>query len=299
MTARSPTSRKPLPNGTPNGTTETPVLTIGTTRFTTSELLVAVTFPLTLIAGSVFYHFSPSPATSSSYFSQKTNLFNTLFVKYGWFWTSLAFFLHVSRLRPSLRTKALTRWGLATAWWILITQWFFGAPIMDRAFLWTGGSCQQLEDNGMEMSAGKLFVTSAACKVAGGKWRGGHDLSGHVFLLTHASLFLWAELRPVVGRLGWKGVENAVVATTLGVWWWMLLMTGVYFHTPVEKVGAEFRMLRACADRAIVHRLGRRPNGMGCGLRIRPEDDTSSSRNRRNAVDLSVGRDLVEALYFM
>jgi hypothetical protein len=231
-------SKPPLSNGTTKAKPPSPVLSAHPT-FTPSELAIAISFPATLILASIFHTFSPTEEASTSYFSHKTNLFNTVFVKYGWFWTTLAFIVHLARLRPALRNRALLRWSVATLWWVVVTQWFFGAPVMDRAFLWTGGSCEQLEDQGMEMSRTKFVVTSAACRVQGGKWRGGHDLSGHVFLLTHASLFLWAELEPVVRREGWRKMEDAVVAATVAVWWWMLLMTGVYFHTAIEKVCQE------------------------------------------------------------
>jgi len=108
---------------------------------------------------------------------------------------------------------------------------------MDRAFLVTGGTCEMLDAAGpdaMGMSTGKLLITSAACKLQGGRWRGGHDLSGHVFLLTHASLFLWSELLPFLKAGIWGWVSSAVVAI-LCMWWWMLLMTGIYFHTWTEK----------------------------------------------------------------
>ena len=44
------------------------------------------------------------------------------------------------------------------------------------------------------------FVTGQACKAVGGTWRGGHDISGHVFILVLGSAFLGLELLPVVGR---------------------------------------------------------------------------------------------------
>ena len=124
----------------------------------------------------------------------------------------------------------------------------------------------------MDMSAGSFVVTSAACRVAGGKWLGGHDLSGHVFLLAHASAFLWAELEPVV-RGGWSGVENVVVGATLAVWWWMLLMTGVYFHTAVEKVSLRRRCgCVRCADGDVVHGIGCGVGALGVGVWIFVEE---------------------------
>jgi hypothetical protein len=207
----------------------------------TSGLVIASIYPITLALATAFYLLSPSPASSESYFSQKKNIFNILFVKYAWFWTTVAFLGHVSRLRHSSLSKAALRWGIATFWWIAVTQWFFGPPIMDRAFMWSGGACETLDrvnsqETDLGMGKGKLLLTSVACKMAGGKWSGGHDLSGHVFLLTHASLFLWSEVLPALKVGRWQGKENGVVLAVVAIWWWMLLMTGIYFHTWKEKV---------------------------------------------------------------
>ncbi|TGZ79191.1 hypothetical protein EX30DRAFT_333758 [Ascodesmis nigricans] len=209
---------------------------------TPTDLLLFSLYPSTLLLASIFYHLSPSDAAHLSYFSGKRNILNVVFVKYGWLWTTLVFLLHTSRLQHSSRQKACLRWFLSTLWWVLITQWCFGPPIMDRTFIWTGGSCRRLgeleavEEMGGEVAGIEMAVTSAACKVAGGQWTGGHDLSGHVFLLTHASLFLWSEVLPWVRRFGWRGVRTGAVVAVLAIWWWMLLMTGVYFHTATEKI---------------------------------------------------------------
>lgn len=109
---------------------------------------------------------------------------------------------------------------------------------MDRTFIVTGGTCRAVaEDPSVreKMGTAAVVATSAACKVAGGSWSGGHDLSGHTFLLTHASLFLWSEVAPGLMTGDWDVGVWSVVAC-LGIWWWMLLMTGVYFHTWREKV---------------------------------------------------------------
>ena len=138
---------------------------------------------------------------------------------------------------------------------------------MDRGFRVSGGACVlagAMEGTG---GAGK-FVTGQACKAVGGQWRGGHDISGHVFILVLGSLFLSLEVLPVLvrgkggreervvvgrdGRVG--GAEREAVGEEgeegegewrVGVWapmvvaglsWWMLLMTAAYFHTWFEKV---------------------------------------------------------------
>ena len=114
----------------PSGSTEKPTVAPDAPNplaavFETPEYLVGVIYPATLLIAGTFSLLSPSPAASSSYFSLKTNFFNVVFVKYGWAWTTLAFALHLRRVRAS-RSKAVIRWGLATVWWILVTQWCFG-----------------------------------------------------------------------------------------------------------------------------------------------------------------------------
>ncbi len=110
----------------------------------------------------------------------------------------------------------------------------------------------------------KEYVTGQACKAVGGQWRGGHDISGHVFILVLGSAFLGLEVLPAlvgerglreerrvrgrdgrVGRAegeavggeegeGKSGVGAPMVVA--GLSWWMLLMTAAYFHTWFEKV---------------------------------------------------------------
>ncbi|KAK6510348.1 hypothetical protein TWF506_009462 [Arthrobotrys conoides] len=223
-------------------------------------ILISLIYPATIVLGSLFSIISPI-GQSASYFSRKNNIFNVLFVKIGWFWTTVAFLVHVANLRhPNVthtRSKALVRWGLATLVWVLVTQWFFGPPLMDRTFTVTGGSCRPSYDTQSLALAAKSeqAFTSAACKGVGGKWDGGHDLSGHAFMLTHASLFLWAETLPRLVDSMWRGTVGPRNLTPLmaewfgvhwfvwgilGLWWWMLLMTSVYFHTWPEKVSGWF-----------------------------------------------------------
>ena len=124
-----------------------------------------------------------------------------------------------------------------------------------------------------EMSSTEKAFTHAACKTIGGQWRGGHDISGHVFLLILGSAMLWLELLPALLRMeGLREarriltsdglVRSAAIETVdepaqgqgknmkipeetslgvkaalgvAGMSWWMLLMTAAYFHTWFEK----------------------------------------------------------------
>ncbi|EUC35530.1 hypothetical protein COCCADRAFT_90475 [Bipolaris zeicola 26-R-13] len=292
------TQRKPLSaesNGTPT-TAETPA---GNMRLPTSSArrspflptrleaqLIAI-YPLTLLLGSVFSTLSPStrnaPYSASlqshpaefapSYFAQKKNVFNVYFVKVGWLWTTLAFAVFVI-FHPSFgqgastrRLRAFLRYSLVTMWWYFLTQWFFGPPLIDRGFRFTGGQCELLrnDDARDDMSTPREYITAATCKAVGGTWKGGHDISGHVFLLILGSSLLWLEFLPALtrveglrdgrlitlpdGKVASVAVEKDLAKTegeatargvkfALGVaalMWWMLLMTAAYFHTWFEK----------------------------------------------------------------
>jgi len=174
------------------------------------------------------------PEHAPSYFATKRNVFNVYFVKVGWFWITLALVAFVAlgsrssralgaRLRQRRagksgdgaaqakareegearlrrRWQAGLRWSLATLFWYATTQWFFGAPLIDRGFVLSGGACDGAEREAVlaDSPSVKALVTHAACSVAGGKWRGGYDMSGHVFLLVVGSGMLWLEMLPVL-----------------------------------------------------------------------------------------------------
>ncbi|PYH43210.1 putative inositol phospholipid biosynthesis protein Scs3 [Aspergillus saccharolyticus JOP 1030-1] len=244
-------------------------------------------------------HFTFPPAKPVNYFARKDNLFNLYFVKVGWLWTTLAFVLllltqpaytggrHSSRSssvgvsgaathRSRRTTQAIIRYALATTVWYFTTQWFFGPAIIDRSFVLTGGKCEravpQAEDPYTTTDLGTL-ATAVACKSAGGAWRGGHDVSGHVFLLVLMTSLVgfevWGGQCGGDGGLGkkedvvvegererekekQKGLEGAEAESAeddgLGVWsvrlasmvmglgMWMLLMTAIWFHTWFEKL---------------------------------------------------------------
>jgi len=94
-------------------------------------------------------------------------------------------------------------------------------------------------------------------------WKGGHDISGHSFLLILSTLFLLTEISPTLsllaGRSSGAASSNVMPSVPRGnrtilesnamrkwaaiatfglccIWWWMLLMTSLYFHTPQEKI---------------------------------------------------------------
>lgn len=266
---------------------------------TPMERLVLLLFPAILLFGTIFSVVSPQtrsapydPITQShpqdadaapSYFARKSNVFNVFFVKRGWGWTTFAFYFFLLT-HPSggvswldvnpRRLRGILRWAAVTGWWFLVTQWCFGPPVIDRGFQWTGGKCdlveQKLGAGGPDDADVADVLTAVACKAAGGKWRGGHDISGHVFLLVLGTAFLMQELGWAVGRWHAASVEERCVvmadgavksanveadpgaghsrgqhslgvggktaSAVAGLNLWMLLMTGIYFHTWFEKL---------------------------------------------------------------
>jgi Inositol phospholipid synthesis and fat-storage-inducing TM len=249
---------------------------------------------------------TPKTPQALNYFAGKQNILNLYFVKIGWFWTTLAFILlqltnnttisdltqkqpPSSRANPNTKNplvQAFLRYSLITLSWILTTQWFFGPALIDRSFTSTGGRCvprTTFTPNTNPLSEAPLadidlssVATNLSCKAAGGKWLGGHDVSGHFFMLVLSSAFLFLEFfiseaqynyntqsthphispsaaahiakeateeeKRAVG--GWESEEVAKVRlwTRYFVWAvilldaWMLLMTAIWFHTLFEKM---------------------------------------------------------------
>ena len=256
-------------------------------------------YPLILAIGSLYAAISPDgssmqepQATSSvvpNYFAGKRNLINLLFVKRGWLWTTLAFVFLQLTTKPSpasLSSKPVTtknkmanhyfqatiRFALLTTAWLITTQWFFGPPLIDRSFTLTGGHCEGLPTKFEDNSAIKLatIYSSTVCKRSGGNWRGGHDISGHVFMLVLSSAALLYELC-IADRLsehpsvspraaanvaqglteeekkslgGWESEGEAKARIyaryflygVVGLDCLMLTTTAIWFHTWLEKV---------------------------------------------------------------
>lgn len=154
--------------------------------------------------------------------------------------------------KPRRVAQAVGRYALATLAWYLTTQWCFGPAVIDRGFVITGGGCGGSTGGGGDGGGDGLkgLLSSAACKAAGGRWSGGHDVSGHVFMLVLVTAVLGFE--GVGARVGGEDGGEKVkekedddvvrkwagrfVGVVFGLSWWMLLMTAIWFHTWLEKV---------------------------------------------------------------
>lgn len=265
---------------------------------TVSELAFGLSFLLSFIMGKII-HLTSSDEEVSNYYNNKNNLINQYFVKQGWFWTTLAIVLfysiiltksqyHLSngKKKSEVIKSGVIKYIFATIWWILFTQWCFGLPIMDKVYILTGGKCSGINVNKdvtkfpkfvlqklTEIEgSNELFesksITSYTCRKLGGSWVGGHDPSGHVFLLVHSSMYMflesalfwksWMVFKSSIAKLiqGVKARDmlaisqfiletpHIIIMGLCALWWFMLFMTNIYFHSLAEKlVGLGFGYL--------------------------------------------------------
>jgi hypothetical protein len=196
----------------------------------------------------------PHPLAATHILASKRSLLNVVFLKWSWAWTTAAFLplLFTSSVK---RTRRLLQWTLASVAWFILTSWFFGPSLFTRLAAASGGECG--------LHIGKAFVPipqtycSTSVPVARSthpelfpvvfegteaqfndssipRLRRGHDVSGHVFLLTLCVLFLADQLRQTrtSAHLYAFGTGGALLL----LWVFSLWVTSVFFHAPSEKV---------------------------------------------------------------
>ncbi|KAK4048254.1 hypothetical protein OIO90_005873 [Microbotryomycetes sp. JL221] len=190
--------------------------------------------------------------------------------------------------RFSILMVNVRRYILATLYWYYLTQrsWFgmsypsvtryilmkSGATCVPSSLSSTDATTTDTSNNFDDLAStltedGPLGSTEfgRACTGQRGEfWRGGHDVSGHTFMMVHSSLFLYQLIAPtlpiVFPSLYKKSFSDKSRGTTttfepqhgpapllvklstyfvialMAVWWWMLLMTSLFFHSPAEKM---------------------------------------------------------------
>ncbi|KAK7472736.1 hypothetical protein VKT23_000846 [Stygiomarasmius scandens] len=199
------------------------------------------------------------PLHKTHYWARKSNFLNVYFIKKAWGWTSAAFWLTWATSSPSARTyPRLLQWLSATICWFIFTASFFGPAIIDRVVVASGGECFVALPSGDSMSVPAEYCYTKSTvtpdshphlftpsMILPAEWTGkprlrkGHDISGHIFLLTMSVLFLADQLRPSLRTRDWSALHKwAVVNTTalIGLWIFSAYTTSVYFHSPLEKV---------------------------------------------------------------
>ncbi len=204
----------------------------------------------------------PHPLGKTHYFANKTNILNVYFIKKAWGWTSGLFFLSWITSPPQTRTRnRVLKWLLATSVWVMFTMWFFGPSLIDRVIVASGGTCTVHLPSGdlIDLPVDACFIgqavgpsshpqffaeiqnisTSSSTWTARPRLRRGHDVSGHIFLLTLSTLFLANQLRPSLCLPRWALHHQIAVYANMaliGIWLLATYTTSVYFHSPHEKL---------------------------------------------------------------
>ncbi|RDX44883.1 hypothetical protein OH76DRAFT_1358904 [Lentinus brumalis] len=205
----------------------------------------------------------PHHLHDTDYFASKKNPLNVYFTKKLWGWTTATFLFHFLTSPNTTRAPVrVAQYILATSIWLAFTGWFFGPPVFDRLTASTGGECVLHLPSGASISVPTDYCYTgtpvspathpalfpASLLLPDGEWiarprlRRGHDVSGHMFLLTLSTLFLVDQLRwsfaKLPGSRTWTAghryaVAFAGVVTCVSLF--ALYTTSVYFHTPFEK----------------------------------------------------------------
>jgi hypothetical protein len=225
-----------------------------------------------LVVISLLTDYFPFPR---SYFSDKRNVLNMYFVKWGWGWTCtiLGVFVYLTSHtycggdRKAI-SRQMSRLAFATFWWFVCTRLF-------THILKTFGHCM-LNNVSSTSSDATLLLDRDECKKAGHQWVP-FDVSGHAFLLIHCLLTIAEEVRCIAD---WECINEVAAQEQQGctdscrakqlqlirgsyethtpfvyvlmfvltlliiLWEMMLLGTAVYFHNMQQKLtGAIFAAL--------------------------------------------------------
>ena len=194
------------------------------------------------------------PLAATHALASKRSTLNVVFLKWSWAWTTAAF-LPLLFTSPIRRVRRLLQWIFATGAWYILTSWFFGPSLLTRLTVASGGEC------GLHIGSAFIPIPHTYCSarlpVARSthpelfpvvfvgtealtsdplipRLRRGHDVSGHVFLLTFAVLFLADQLRQI--RSSAHHYAIGASGALLSLWIFSLWVTSVYFHAPYEKI---------------------------------------------------------------
>jgi hypothetical protein len=203
----------------------------------------------------------PHPLQHTHYFANKANFLNVIFIKKAWGWTSAAFFFLYFTSPSNVQTKErIFQWLMETGIWLVFTSWFFGPAVLERVIALSGGECILALPTGGVISVPQEYCHTrsplspsthpdlflAPLSLPDANWRAtprmrrGHDISGHVFLLTMSTLFLADQLRSSFrsGSRTWSSVHKWAVGANImliAIWFLSIYTTSVYFHTVLEK----------------------------------------------------------------
>lgn len=192
-------------------------------------------YTITIITSSLLPLIPGDLVPDSPYFRDKRNVFNVYGIKMAWFWTVLLVLGMMSTLLKNYKAlrACAVRLTLASAYWYTCIN-FVMRPIYTYF-----GSCSK-----------PTLATYSSCiaeKASGSIWSG-FDISGHVFIILHSSLFLIEELKYTLSTCSstsprdqlFPDALSTATGSVLVVWYLMLIMTCFYFHPFLEVVSGAF-----------------------------------------------------------
>jgi hypothetical protein len=225
----------------------------------------------------------PHPLHKTHWFAYKENPLNVIFIKRLWFWTTACFAALFYTSPPTAQTYGrLYKYSVATVTWLVFTSWFFGPAILERFIALTGGECTVTLPTGYVVTLPVQYcypgenkhispathpsLFAASLLVPGGRWnarprmRRGHDVSGHLFILTMSCLFLTDQLaeslRTRVRGNDLQRYASYIVSGVIALEFFAMYITSVYFHTAQEKASGFSKSENLSLDH---HRVFKQP----------------------------------------
>lgn len=165
---------------------------------------------------------------------------NVVFVQlFGYVWFTAAYASHVflytdeqNRIPEAVLVQQAFKYALVTVCYILVQRWCFGAPIVERINVATGGSCD------------RPFLSMNQCKLdPEAVWVDGFDLLSHYYIILSLSLMLWHNRDSMhtmaPSTTTWAKTADRLLkpfcGVLLAVWFLEFCITSTFFHTVGER----------------------------------------------------------------
>ncbi|KAJ7901985.1 hypothetical protein B0H14DRAFT_3852031 [Mycena olivaceomarginata] len=177
----------------------------------------------------------PHPLGQTHYWASKANPLNVYFIKKAWGWTSAAFLLAWATGPPSTRSARII---LASGGECVLAL-PSGGPISVPAEYCRMHTSVSPATHPAFFASSSSFVLPQEWPGATPRLRKGHDVSGHIFLLTLSVLLLAQQLGPSFSHTQWSPPHAAAVwanIALIAIWLFASGTTSVYFHSPAEKI---------------------------------------------------------------
>jgi len=219
--------------------------------------VVLLGFYLTVVlVGSTIRKFYYEEVSERSYgtYTRKKSFVNQYFAKLAWAWTTLAIFIFYlfSGKNKKSKINSLIRYIIASLYWFILCRWAFGEGVFNRIQR-QYGKCEVPSKDASNDESTFVSTNSFSChREYRGRWIG-FDVSGHVFLLVHSSLFLLEEIWPVLRKQVFylldesasndlkQNAKKISCACLFGLsfvllWFYTLCITTTHYHHFREKI---------------------------------------------------------------